>query len=221
MTPRTHAPPRTRGGGFLNLLIPDFDEVRRFEPLLPPLLLVWVLAASTAFSLRPLAAASVPDGAGAALDFMNVLFWIAVLSAPLLHFVKATVLALLSWAVLVLAGAPCRLRSLVSVLILGEVVITGYGVLSALWLHLAPLVGIGSPGAVYDPLALAQVVPFDHSLPGGLIANLSGMHLIWTGFVAWALRRVQGLPLWGAAVLAIGMVCVLLAASLLGTSYSL
>jgi len=93
---------------FLNMLVPSLDDIREYQPIMPPLVIGWVFSLVAAFSLRPLVlSAMATQGPEIAQGTLLVLGAVAMI-APLIHLLKAGLLIALGWAVLVLANSKRR-----------------------------------------------------------------------------------------------------------------
>lgn len=189
-----------RDRGFFGLLIPRLRDIRLREPLLPPLVASWMVAAAALPSLRQVAAAQAPAGESAA----NLLYLMVVVLAPAATLAKAGLLAAATWAFLALGSAGARFRALLSVFLYGEALMALRGLAGALYHHW--LVATRSPEeAPGVTLGLSAWASADHPALVAALQSVSLAHAAWTAFLALALRETLAMPLRRAAALAAGL----------------
>lgn len=182
MSPADAAPALSRR------LLPGWEHLRRHPPVLAPLAVGWVLSAVAALLLEPTVAAAGGSGGTAASSFLAV----GAILAPVFHLVRAGLLLLSAWSILVLLGRLPPFRPLFSIFVHGEVIVLLQTLLLPLWLRLAP--PPDGPGGLTAPFSLQPLAgdagPWLTAAAGGV----TPVHLIWAAFVYLALRRVLDQP---------------------------
>ena len=213
-----NAPEPTMGGRikrFVALLVPSFEDIRRFEPILPPLAAGWLFAVAAALGSRPLVLRAIQGEQPGAAATMELMLWLAALAAPLIMLAKAALLTVLGWAVLVLANAAPRWKPIFSVLLYGEAILMFQGVAVAVLVHLTTGGNVTSAQDLQVPLGLSAWVTPATPVFWAVAQSVTVFHLGWAVFVAAASRRCFGLGSAASAALALffwGAVLVLTAA---------
>lgn len=177
---------------FLSMLIPSMDDIREHRPIVPPLVAGWVFSLAAAYSMRPLVWASMEGQEPEVVRGVVFLLGVVGLVAPLVHLLKAGLLTILGWAVLVLTNSERRMRPILSVLLYGEAILAAQGVLLALYLHLSTGGSVASPAELQVFPGLAAFVPATRPLLLAIAQAFSIGHLFWFAFLVMALRRCDG-----------------------------
>lgn len=177
---------------FVNMLIPSLDDIRVHRPIVPPLVVGWVFSLAAAFSLRPLLQSLMGDQGPEITRGMTFVVWFLALIAPVVQLLKAGLLTVLGWTVLVLTNSERRIRPIFSVLLYGEAILAAQGVLLALYLHLTTGGSVASPGDLQVSLGLAAFVPAMNPLLLAVAQVFSIGHFCWFAFLVMALRRCDG-----------------------------
>lgn len=185
----------------LEHLVPGLDEIREHEPLMPPLVLGWVVALVSAFSLRPFIVAALPADQLAAAGAVEFSLWIVALFAPAFQLVRAVALGVLAWALLVLADSARRFRAILSIVLYGDVILSVQGLLLAFYLHLTTGGGAG-PQALQAPFGPAVFVPTSRPVLFAVAQSMTFVHVAWLAFLMIAFHRVLDLGRVRAAVFA-------------------
>ena len=178
---------------FGNMLIPSLDDIRVHRPIVPPLVVGWVFSLAAAFSLRPLLQSLMVDQGAEITRGMMLMVWSVALIAPVVQLLKAGLLTILGWAVLVLTNSERRIRPVLSVLLYGEAILAAQGVLLALYLHLTTGGSVDSPADLQVSLGLAAFVPATSPFLLAIAQAFSIGHVCWFAFLVMALRRCDGL----------------------------
>ena len=192
-----------RARRFMALLVPGFEDMRRFNPVLPPLAAGWLFSLAGALGSRPLVLGAIQAEQPGAAATMELMLWLAVIAAPLVMLAKASLLTALGWAVLVLANAAPRLRPIFSVLLYGEAILMFQGVAVALLVHLTTGGDVTSAQDLQLPLGMSALVSPSTPVLWAAAQSVTVFHLAWALFVAAALRRCAGLG--GAASCALAL----------------
>jgi hypothetical protein len=167
-------------------------ELRERRPILPPLVLGWILSVLATWTLAPLVEVALAEQLEGPTGVVEGWLWLVAALAPLLQGGRALLWAAAAWALVTLAAREVSFRSLFSVFLYGEVLAAAYSVLLALYFQWSVAPGVA--GRTFeDPLSLARLVPFSHGAWGGVVEHLALVHLGWTVFVAVAGHRVLGL----------------------------
>jgi hypothetical protein len=186
------------------LMVPTLAEIREFRPLVPPLLLGWILTLLTAWLTVPLVEVALAGDSGDAAPLVRGWMWAMAVLAPAILAGRALLWVMVTWALLTLASWEASLRSLFSIFLYGELLTTGYGLLVVLFFQWS--VDPGAGGATFlDPLSLAAYVPSSHGPWGGVVKQLSLIQAAWVTFVGLAARQVLGLRPKGAWTLAVAL----------------
>ncbi len=190
-----------RAKRFAALLVPSFEDMRAFKPILPPLAVGWAFSLVGALGARPLLLGALEGQPPAAAATMELVLWLAAIAAPLIMLAKASLLAALGWAVMVLANAAPRVRTLFSVLLYGEAILMFQGVAVAVVVHLVTGGSVQSADDLQIPIGLAALVSPATPVLWAAAQSATVFHLAWAVFVAAALRRCVGFG--GAASIAL------------------
>lgn len=182
-----------RARHFVALLVPSFEDIRRSKPVLPPLVTGWLFSVAAALGSRPLVLGAIRSEQPGAAATMEMMLWLAALAAPLIMLVKAALLTVLGWAVLVLANAAPRLKLVFSVMLYGEAILMFQGVAVALLVHLTTGGNVTSAQDLQLPLGLSAWVTPATPVLWTVAQSVTVFHLAWAVFVAAALHRCIGL----------------------------
>lgn len=205
--PRRPSPPGGipgRLGRWVELTVPTMVELREKRPVVPPLLLGWVLSLLATWTLAPLVETALAEQLDGPAGFVQGWMWLLAALAPVVQSGQALLWATVAWALLTLASREGSFRSLFSVFLYGEVLVAAHGVLLALYFQWTQAPGTANRSFV-DPLSLAAIVPSNHGFWAGLVEHLAVVDVVWTGFVAVAGLRVLGLARGEAWVLALAL----------------
>lgn len=186
---------------FFDHLVPGMDDIRTHKPILAPVVAGWALAFASAWSLWPFATRALPPEQ---VDAVGALFWASAALAPLLMLAKAGVLAVVGWAVLILANSERRLRSLYSILLYGEAILAAQGVFAAILLRATTGGAVNSPEDLKAALGLAALVPASSPVLQAMASGLTLLHVAWYAFLCVGFRRaidLGRLPACGLAAL--------------------
>jgi len=190
-----------------DLLAPTLDEIKAFEPLLPPLALGWLLSLVATTAMRPLISDAFAANDLAVGSALNTWMWLAAFLAPLFQSARALLLAGVAWATLALANIECRFRSILSVMLYGDAILMTEAVALAAFLH---LFGgeMGVPEDLRSPFGLAGLVSGGGPIVQAAAQTLTIFHGLWLLFLWFSFRRILVLPqaqssllvgaLWGA-----------------------
>ncbi len=177
---------------FFTLLVPSLGDIRRFEPVLPPLMVGWTFSLVAAFASRPLVLGAIRGQQPGAAATIETMLLFAALAAPLIMLLKAALLTALGWAVLVLANAGCRVRLMFSVLLYGEAILMFQGVAVALLVHLTTGGNVTSAQDLQLPLGMAALVTPAEPVLWAVAQNVTVFHLAWVIFMTVAMRFCAG-----------------------------
>ena len=207
-------PPRPTGWGrirrFLALLVPGIDDIRRHEPVFPPLVAGWVFSVVAAVASRPLLLRALGGEQPGASSTVQLVLVFAALIAPLLMLLKALLLTAVGWAVLTLGGVESRIRPLFSVLLYGEAILMFQGVAVVLLVHLTTGGVVSSPQDLQLPLGLGAIVPPTMPVLWAVAQSVTLFHLAWFLFLTAAFRHCFGFS----RARAVGLACLMWAAVL-------
>jgi len=198
----TETSSRTRSSRFatcLAFLVPSMDDIRHRTPVIAPLFAQWLLSAASALALWPFVTSTLaPERLGS----FSVLYWAMVVLAPGFAFAKASLTAVVLWAVLILANADRRFWLLCSVLLYGEALLASQGTVAALVLRITTGTAISSPEELRSGMGLAALVPTSQPELMALASNFTLVHVAWFAFLYVAFRRAVELKRLPAAALA-------------------
>lgn len=187
---------------FLSLIVPGFDEIAEHRPIVTPIVVGWAVAAASMLAFRSHLLAALPaneNGIGG--QVIEALFWTYVIFAPVFMLLKSSLLALVGWALLSLAGIEAKVRSIISVLLYGEILLATNGLLHAIFLGLTGSSVVSTSG---QPVFLGISAFLDRTsvLQMSVATHFTLLHLVWFAFLVVALRRVLRLGRLGAVTLA-------------------
>ncbi len=202
--------PESRVKTFFGLMVPSLRDIRRREPVLPPLLAAFVVSVGALLSLRPVFFGGASGEAADAVT-AETMFWILIALAPVTTLVKAGLLAAFAWAALAFLSSGARLRPLLSVFLYGEALMALRGVFAGLYVHLT--VALGGRETLAGPIGLAALVSPDRPLLAAAAQSVSLAHLAWVVFLSLALREVFSMSLRRSASLAVGLWAAVVAAA--------
>lgn len=156
-------------------------------PILLPILLGWAAATASTLALLP----SV-ERLQTAVDVTQML-WLSAAISPLAHAGKALALALVAWALIVLQGREPDLRTLISALLFGELLLALDGLLMAGWMQAVPAEAWLDEGRLAAPLTLGHYLAPAANRWMALLGGLSLLHIAWAGLVTGMLSRTTQL----------------------------
>ena len=214
----THVPARCRVAvtRFFGHLVPSMDDIRTHRPILAPVVAGWLLAFASAWSLWPFMTRALPPEQAEAV---GTLFWGSAVLAPFLMLAKAGVLAVVGWALLILANSERRLRSLYSVLLYGEAILAAQGVFAAILLRATTGGAVRSPEELKAALGLAALVPASSPVLQAAASGFTLMHAAWFAFLYVGFRRAVDLGRLPACVLTAFFWLAMLGFAVAGASF--
>lgn len=161
------------------------DRLESTGALIRPLLWIWALTLTTVLAMQPLVGAAYASQPEALQATMRTGLWVVGVLSPVIAAVKAGILATVAWAVLVLTGmrAP-RPRSLVSAVLLGEVLLAVQGLWVAFILHLRGTDRLAVPADLMVVTGLDALVTDPSSPLAALARGVSPFHVAWVVLLA-------------------------------------
>ena len=196
------------------------DAIRERAPLLAPLALVAVINLATALAMRPAfhhAFARQPEQLARAVE---VTVWLVAVAYPIVALAKAVVLAAMAWAVAALAGAFARLRTLVSLLLYGELVLLGSAVFTAVVVHVRGLDTLRAPGDLLVSQGVDMFVDLRSPVGMAILQHTSVFYVAWFLFLCVALPGVTGVSRAVAIVTALALWASLLLFGVVRASFA-
>ncbi len=161
--------------------------------LFAPLLVLSIVNFAIAMLMRPAflhAFAGQPAGVAAFFKFM---LWLTALFFPVLVLVKALVLAATGWSIAALADEWPRVRTLVSLVLFGEVLLLLRPIFDVVVLYLRGLHTLRQPGDLRVRWGLDFFLDPQSPVLAVLVQHASVFHLMWGAFLYIALPRVTAL----------------------------
>lgn len=178
-------------------LFPPLDRLGERAPIAAPLVLILLVSAVTAAQTQAWGLDLSPDPS--AVQAFGGLVWILTLLTPLAAALKATVLGVVLWSLLVVLDTPVRLRSLLSILLYGETILALQGpvlLFILLWQG-----GVRTEGAPV-PSGLDYFVDPSQPVLFALAQGVTPFHLAWFVFTGLALAAAARVPRWRGLALA-------------------
>ncbi len=179
-------PTGTRWDRLARLVLPPADTLGGRATVATPVMIILIVALATAAATQAWGWRLTSGETGGLPESMHSLIWVAAGLTPVFATLRAGVLALLAWAILVLVGAPARVRPLFSALLYGEALLSleGPGVLVTLLLQ----GGTRTHGAPV-PTGLDFFVDPAHRALFAAAHGITPFHIAWVLFIAHAVAR--------------------------------
>lgn len=184
MTARRAPDPRPAGllDRTADLVAPRLSSLGEEGTLVAPLILVLAVSLATAGATRMWAWDLAFEESTSAS--MSTVLWVVAALSPVVALVKGGLLALAAWSVLILLGAPGRMRAILSAVLYGEAILALQGPVLLLTLLLQ---GGAREDGLALPTGLDVLVQPGHPVLLAFAHGVTPVHLAWVAFLATAL----------------------------------
>lgn len=121
-----------------------------------------------------------------------LLLWLSAIFTPLVSFTKGLIFALLAWSFLILVDASVRIRSLLAILVRGEVILAGTALLTAAILLIRGIGSIQTQADLRVPLGVDLFVEPSSPVWLAVTSHLTIVHALWFAFVVMRIAPLPG-----------------------------
>lgn len=121
-----------------------------------------------------------------------LLLWLSAIFTPLVSLTKGLIFALLAWSLLILLDAPVRIRSLLAILVRGEVILAGTALLTAATLLIRGVGSIQTQADLRVPLGVDLFVEPSSPVWLAVTSHLTIVHVVWFAFVVLSVAPLRG-----------------------------